>query len=142
MPDWVTELFASESAYVTVALLFVLCGIGLPLPEEILLVSAGYLCHQGHATYPAMTIVCAAAILTGDVIPFLLGRYFGPRLLRLRWVRLVVNRERLATFDHWFRRRGDWVILIARFVPGLRVVAFFTGGTMRMMDWPTISAAR
>jgi membrane protein DedA with SNARE-associated domain len=123
MPDWLTDLFACESAYLTVAAIFVLCGIGLPLPEEILLVSAGYLCHQGHATYAAMTIVCASAILLGDVIPFSLGRYFGPRLLRLSWVRLV---------DHWFRRRGDWVILIARFVPGLRVVAFFTGGTMRM----------
>ena len=134
MPEWLTEWFASDPSfsYVSVGVLFLLCGLGLPLPEEIILVSAGYLCYQGHGTYPTMTLVCAGAILLGDVIPFLLGRLFGPRLLRLRWVRLVVNRTRLAMFDRWFRRRGDMVILIARFIPGLRVVAFFTGGTMRM----------
>ena len=75
---------------------------------------------------------CAAGVLLGDVLPFVMGRLFGPRLLRLRWMRLVINKGRLATFDRWFRRRGDAVILIARFIPGLRVVAFFTGGTMRM----------
>jgi len=50
----------------------------------------------------------------------------------LRWMRFIINRERLAMFDRWFRRRGDMVVVIARFIPGLRVVAFFTGGTMRM----------
>jgi membrane protein DedA with SNARE-associated domain len=134
MPEWLTEWFAADPSYsyVSVAVLFVLCGVGLPLPEEIILVSAGYLCYQGHADYWVMTLVCAGAILVGDVIPFLLGNLFGPRLLRLRWLRFVINRQRLATFDRWFRRRGDMVILIARFIPGLRVVAFFTGGTMRM----------
>ncbi|MBL8753268.1 MAG: VTT domain-containing protein, partial [Planctomycetes bacterium] len=41
-------------------------------------------------------------------------------------------KQRLASFDRWFRRRGDLVILIARFLPGIRVVAFFTAGTMKM----------
>ena len=134
MPEWLTELFASDPSYsyLIVAVLFVLCGLGLPLPEEIVLVTAGYICYQGHAVYWIMTSVCAGAILLGDIIPFALGTMFGPRLLRLRWLRLVVNRQRLAMFDRWFRRRGDMVILIARFIPGLRVVAFFTGGTMRM----------
>ena len=133
MPDWLTELIASDTGpYLAVALLFILCGLGLPIPEEIVLVSAGFLVYQQQATYPRMVMVCAGAILVGDVVPFVLGSLFGPRLLRLRWMRFVISRQRLATFDRWFRRRGDMVILVARFVPGLRVVAFFTGGTMRM----------
>lgn len=124
----------TEYPYWGVALLFVLCGIGLPLPEEIVLLAAGYICARfpDHATLPLMMGWCAGAILAGDLIPFVLGRVFGVRLLRLRWLRLVVTRQRLASFDRWFRRRGDQVILIARFLPGLRVVAFFTAGTMKM----------
>jgi len=57
---------------------------------------------------------------------------FGPRLLRLRWMRYLVTKKRLASFDRWFRRRGDAVILIARFLAALRMVAFFTAGTMKM----------
>jgi membrane protein DedA with SNARE-associated domain len=118
--------------YLGVAIVFLLCGLGLPLPEEIVLLAAGYLCAKLQLTLPLMMAWCAGAILLGDLIPYLLGRVFGVRLLRLRWLRHVITKQRLANFDRWFRRRGDWVILIARFIPGIRVVAFFTGGTMKM----------
>ena len=75
---------------------------------------------------------CATAILVGDMIPFLLGRTFGVRLLRLRWLRILITKQRLAMFDRWFRRRGDMVIVISRFLAGLRMVAFFTAGAMKM----------
>ena len=79
-----------------------------------------------------MMVWCGGAILIGDLIPYVGGRVFGVRLLRLRWLRYFVTRQRLASFDRWFRRRGDMVIIIARFLAGLRVVAFFTAGTMKM----------
>jgi membrane protein DedA with SNARE-associated domain len=124
----------TEYPYLGVALVFLLCGMGLPLPEEIVLLAAGYVCAKfpDKATLHWMMIWCAGAILVGDLIPFVLGRVFGTRLLRLRWTRMLVTKQRLASFDRWFRRRGDMVILIARFLAGLRVVAFFTAGTMKM----------
>jgi membrane protein DedA with SNARE-associated domain len=131
--DQIVALIAAYP-YLSVATLCVLCGLGLPLPEELILLAAGYVCATFPATaeLPVMMAWSAGAILTGDVLPYLLGRIFGVRLLRLRWLRLVVTRQRLARFDRWFRRRGDWVVFIARFIPGIRVVAFFTGGTMKM----------
>ena len=133
MFDWIVDTIATYP-YLGAALVFLLCGIGLPLPEEIVLLAAGYVCAKfpEHATLHWMMIWCAGAILTGDLIPFVLGRVFGVRLLRLRWLRWLVTRKRLASFDRWFRRRGDLVILIARFLAGLRIVAFFTAGTMKM----------
>ena len=124
----------AEYPYPGVALVFLLCGVGLPLPEEIVLLAAGYVCAKfpEHATLPLMMAWCAGAILAGDLLPFVLGRVFGVRLLRLRWLRYLVTKQRLASFDRWFRRRGDLVIFIARFLAGLRVVAFFTAGTMKM----------
>ncbi len=130
--EWLTE-FLSQYPYLGVGIVFVLCGVGLPIPEEVVLVTAGYVCYSyEHVDYYPMALACVLAILLGDLIPFALGRTFGPRLLRLRLLRMVVNRRRLAMFDRWFSRKGDMVIIIARFIPGLRVVAFFTGGTMRM----------
>jgi membrane protein DedA with SNARE-associated domain len=120
--------------YLGTAIVFVLCGLGLPLPEEIVLLAAGFLCAQkpDEISLPLMMTSCATAILVGDLLPFLGGRVFGVRLLRLRWMRYFITRQRLASFDRWFRRRGDMVIIIARFLAGLRVVAFFTAGTMKM----------
>lgn len=134
MFDWLVDTF-TQNPYLGVGVVFVLCGLGLPLPEEVVLVTAGYVSFKGFADPVWMGATCAGAILFGDVVPFLLGRLFGPRLLRLRPLRMIVNRRRLAKFDVWFRRRGDLVVFFARFVPGLRVVAFFTAGTMRMRPW-------
>ena len=124
----------TEYPYLVVAVVFLLCGLGLPLPEEIVLLASGYFCEKNpdKADLPTMMAVCATAILVGDLVPFVLGRVFGARLLRLRWMRYLVTKQRLASFDRWFRRRGDLVILIARFLAGLRVVAFFTAGIMKM----------
>lgn len=120
--------------YVGVALIFLLCGIGLPLPEELVLITSGYLCaaFPEKATLPLMMAWCAGAIMAGDMLPYVLGRTFGPRLLRVRWLRVFATKKRLGSFDRWFRRRGDLVIFIARFLPGIRSVAFFTAGTMKM----------
>jgi membrane protein DedA with SNARE-associated domain len=120
--------------YLVVGGVFILCGLGLPLPEEIVLLAAGFFCaeHPEHASLPWMMLWCATAILAGDLPPYIGGRVFGVRLLRLRWLRWFVTKQRLASFDRWFRRRGDMVIFIARFLAGLRVVAYFTAGTMKM----------
>jgi len=120
--------------YLGAAGVFLLCGLGLPLPEEIVLLAAGYVCAKlpDNLDLGLMMVWCAGAILAGDLLPYVLGRVFGTRLLRVRWMRILVTKRRLAMFDRWFRRRGDLVILIARFVAGLRVVAFFTAGAMKM----------
>src|SRR5688572_5296696 len=131
MFEWLAELFTAYP-YAAVGLVIILCGIGLPLPEELVLIAAGYTCYQGVADVVPMIVTCVVAILGGDFIPFYLGHAFGARLLRIRWMRIVVHKRRLATFDDWFRRRGDLVIFLARFIAGLRVVAYFTAGTMKM----------
>jgi membrane protein DedA with SNARE-associated domain len=120
--------------YLGVVLIFLLCGLGLPLPEEIVLVFSGYVCAKWpeRADLAWMMFWCGTGILSGDLLPYLLGRIFGARILRLRWMRIMVTRRRLALFDRWFRRRGDLVIFIARFLAGIRSIAFFTAGMMKM----------
>jgi membrane protein DedA with SNARE-associated domain len=131
MFDWLVATFTNYP-YLGVAAVFLICGLGFPLPEELVLVIGGYVCFKGLASLPLMMISCAAAILAGDLIPFLLGRVFGSRLLRIRPLRMLVTKRRLSMFDRWFRRRGDLVIFFARFLTGLRIAAYFTAGTMKM----------
>ena len=131
MFESLVETFATYP-YLGVAVVFVICGLGFPLPEELVLIAAGYVSFKELASVEWMMVACAASILAGDLPPFLLGRIFGARLLRWRPLRLLVNRRRLAQFDNWFRRRGDLVIFFARFITGVRIVAYFTAGTMKM----------
>jgi len=124
----------SEYPYLGVMFLFLMCGLGLPLPEELILIAGGYICAKWpeNARLGWMMVWSATAILVGDLLPYVLGRVFGARVLRIRWLRITVTRRRLAKFDRWFRQRGDLVIFIARFLAGIRVIAFFTAGMMKM----------
>ena len=123
-----------EYPYIGVALVFAVCAFGLPLPEELVLIAAGYVCAKfpDTAKFQWMMFWSATSMLSFDLVPYLLGRIFGARLLRIRWLRVVVTRKRLADFDRWFRRRGDLVIFFARFLAGIRTIAFFTAGVMKM----------
>ena len=108
----------------------VLCGLGLPVPEEVILVAAGYLCFTGRAGVWWAGLTCAAGTLLSDFLSFAMGRVFGPRLLRLRAVRALVPHHALGSFDRWFRAHGYTALILARFLPGMRTGAFFTAGAM------------
>jgi membrane protein DedA with SNARE-associated domain len=102
------------------------------VPEEIILTAAGYISYVGHAKIWWAGLSCALGVLLGDLIPFSLGRLFGPRILRIRPVRAFVSRRGLGNFDKWFQRQGYKALLIARFLPGMRTAAFFTAGALKL----------
>lgn len=125
------EIF-SEFSYTGPFLVLLLCGVGLPLPEEVTLIGTGLLVHRGEVDFRIITVVCAVAILLGDSIPFLLGRRYGMSALRIRWVRRWLHPERFARLERRFREHGNWATFACRFVAGVRIPGYFMAGTMRM----------
>lgn len=121
-----------ESGYLAPFAVLVLCGFGLPVPEEITFLGAGFLLYQGEVELAPMIAVCVAGTLIGDSVPFWVGRRFGRRALRVRAVRRAVHPERLRAIQRLFRRQGARAVLACRFIPGLRIPAWFTAGTLGM----------
>src|SRR5215210_3327492 len=62
-------------------LLLLLCGVGLPLPEDIVLVVAGMLAKDDSRPWAPVAVLMYVAVLAGDSLIFLLGRRYGARLL-------------------------------------------------------------
>lgn len=129
--DWVYQLFTRFS-YLAPFTVLLLCGVGLPIPEEVTLIGSGILLHKGEVKFFEITLTCAVAILLGDSIPFWLGRKYGMNALRLRWVRRVLHPERFAKMEQRFREHGNWATFACRFIAGVRVPGYFIAGTMRM----------
>jgi membrane protein DedA with SNARE-associated domain len=118
--------------YLAPFLVLLLCGVGLPLPEEVTLIASGLLVHQGQVDFYAVTAVCSAAILIGDSVPFFLGRRYGMNALKVRWVRRIIHPERFARLERRFERHGNWAVFACRFFAGVRIPGYFLAGTMRM----------
>jgi len=127
----ITELL-TNSDYLTPFAILVLCGFGLPVPEEVTLLGAGFLLFQGRVEVVPIIVVCFVATLIGDSIPFWVGRRFGRQALRNRIVRRAVHPERMRGIMRRFERQGVRAVFVCRFIPGLRLPAWFTAGTLGM----------
>ena len=120
--------FFTDNGYAAVFIVLMICGFGLPIPEDITLVAGGVIAGLGYANVHVMCAVAIVGILAGDVIMFMIGRHFGERALRLRWVAFLLTPRRYALVQAKFTRYGNRLMFIARFLPGLRSPIYLTAG--------------
>lgn len=133
-PDLIAHVqeMAQSLSYMGPFLGLLLCGLGLPLPEEVFLLSAGILLYKGEVEFVRITLLCSFAILLGDSLPFLLGRRYGMRALEVPWIARVLHPERFQRFRRRFDAHGNWAVFACRFLPMLRIPGYFVAGTMGM----------
>jgi membrane protein DedA with SNARE-associated domain len=134
--------------YAAVFSVLVLCGFGLPMPEDIVLVTGGVLAWMGsgmeavtistmlhHPGLHVMVLFGLGGILVGDSVIFWAGRKLGMRVAEIRPLRRIITPARLAEAEKMIRRRGNVVVMIARFLPGLRAPTYFTVGHSKLPFW-------
>jgi membrane protein DedA with SNARE-associated domain/rhodanese-related sulfurtransferase len=124
----VDEILGSVSrhGYTILCIVVFLEAVGFPVPAALALIAAG-------AVLPAISLPAALiAILLGDNLMFLVGRYTGWWLLSML-CRLSLNPEGciLGAADAFYKR-GRWVLVFAKFVPGINTMAPPLAGSMNM----------
>jgi len=119
-----------------VFLLLMLTGIGVPLGEDLILIPAGILLGFGELHPIWMTALFAyLGVLCSDCLWFVLCWTYGTPLLHKRWFKRAVHPRRLLEIKHQIERRGMWVVVIARFVPGSRTPAITAAGLLHLSFW-------
>ena len=131
MTEFLGEIFGRFN-YLAPFTVLLLCGLGLPVPEEVTLIGSGILVYRGEVEFTKITVVCSIAILLGDSVPFLLGRRYGLRALRIPWVARVLHPERFNRLERRYREHGNWATFACRFFAGIRLPGYFLAGTMGM----------
>jgi membrane protein DedA with SNARE-associated domain len=118
------------SVHLTLAGILVLCGLGLPIPEDISLISAGYVAHKGIVNVHTAFVVSFVSVLGGDLMAFFMGRLFGRRFLAWPPAQRMFTARKQLRVRAYFRKYGSKVIFIGRFLPGLRFSIFFSAGML------------
>lgn len=124
--------FSDPVRYLFVFGFLVLCGLGLPLPEDIILFAAGGAVYLGLSNLWTMIGVAYLGIIIGDTIIFWLGATLGRRLTNVSVFRRVLPESRLNDARAKFNKRGNSLIFMARFMPGLRAPTFFSAGMLHI----------
>ena len=122
-------------SYTIVCSLLIIGGLGLPAPEDIALLLAGVVCHLGLANLPTMIVVTFLLIMSADMLLFWFGRRYGHHVPRLPIIRHYLTEARLARAENYFQAHGGKTLFIARFLPGLRSVVWFSAGACRTPVW-------
>jgi membrane protein DedA with SNARE-associated domain len=98
--------------------------------EDAATLGGATLTAAGLLATPLGLAACFLGIWVGDLGLYALARHFGRPLLQRNWIKRRVNEERLARSEAWWKKRGLVVLLVARFVPGLRLPTYLVAGTL------------
>ncbi len=118
-------LFAYSHLGVFLALLAT--GLGVPIPEDIILITGGVVAAQNNSFF-LMCLTGLAGVLVGDLIIYGLGYHYGEAILQRRPFNWLVTPDRLRKVRGYYRRYGYWAIFISRFLAGLRATSFLLAG--------------
>jgi len=124
--------------YVVMLGILIACGFGLPMPEDIVLVTSGILASHGIAHFPLVVVVCMVGVIAGDAIVFTIGRTFGPAIKSKGPFRKILSEKTDRRVLKVMQKYGDKVVFMARFMPGLRTPIFLTCGAYQVRPWKFI----
>ena len=147
MLDSLIDFFTTYGSIAVFGVLL-LCGFGLPIPEDITLVAGGVIssvactvdgsflqalndCNDVHV----MLLISMAGVLIGDSTMFFLGRIYGEKLLKVKFFSNIVTQKRYEWIQEKFAKHGFWLIFAARFMPGLRSPIFVVTGITRKVSY-------
>jgi membrane protein DedA with SNARE-associated domain len=127
-------------SYAGIFCVLLLGSLGVPIPEEVAIVSAGLLSHQGVMRWWLALPTCIAGVLSGDLVLYWAGRHWGERVLEQPLIGRLLNRARLEQIEASYRRRGALIVFVARHVMGLRAAAFVGAGVVGLPFWKFVAA--
>ena len=128
MPEFDIVVFFAEYAYqpalvyTFIVLFMTASSFGLPIPEEMTLVSAGLVAYmaQHPAQFPpptpgaegvnlvTLSIVCFVAVLGSDILIYTLGRVFGQKLVKTKFFNNRIGQERFNKINKLFQKYSYW----------------------------------
>jgi len=128
----------SHYGYTGLFALLLLGIVGLPIPDDALLVFSGYLISTGRLD-PVWTFITAfAGAACGISVSYWLGITLGHTAVERYGPYIHLTQERLERVHRWFRRVGNWLLSIGYFIPGVRHFTAIVAG-MSGLEFPTFA---
>ncbi|HEX5752048.1 MAG TPA: DedA family protein [Archangium sp.] len=121
-------LWIAGFSYPAVFLLLLLCGVGVPLSEELVIITGGLVVARSGANLPVMVLAAYLGVVAGDSMLYRIGRSLGPRVFSHPKLSKMLTPARIELLQKLFARRGAVAVFLARFLPGLRAPAFLLAG--------------
>lgn len=120
---------------IVLGFIFLECAllIGLFLPGDSLLLTAGVVLAANGSSHQAWALAVAATVMAivGNQVGYRLGHRAGTRVLAREGGR-ILNRRNLLRASTMMHRHGFWAVVVARWIPWIRTLAPMLAGASHM----------
>jgi len=131
--------WVAAHGYWALYLLLALGVVGLPIPDETLLVFIGYLISRGTLNPVGAFAAAVAGAWTGISGSYLIGRTLGVGAVHRYGKYIHFTEDRLAYVHRWFDRIGHWMLVVGYYIIGVRHFTAVVAG-MSKLEYPTFIA--
>jgi len=120
-------------------------NLGVPVPEETVMLAAGFLAGQLLLDLRLVYVVVIFSAVVGDCCGYVIGRTGGQRVLERLAVMFPFMRTRYERLQLFFRTHGSKAVFMARFITGVRFMAGPMAGACGMpffqfLGWNVLGA--
>ncbi len=136
-------------AYFAILGFMTICALGVPIPEEVVIISAGYIGHMAltpaeypppypgaHAVDPyTLAIVTFGSVIATDYVIFYIGRRFGPKIMNSQRFKKYFTDEKKEKITTWTQKYGFFAPSVFRFIPGVRFPGHMMCGALGVPAW-------
>src|ERR1700722_4493771 len=110
-------------------------NLGVPVPEETVLLAAGFLAGRNILELKTVYVVGIASAVFGDCAGYVAGRMGGQRFFEWLKRHFRFARGRYDQIQKFFRAHGTKAVFMARFIAGARFMAGPMAGAAGMGFW-------
>jgi membrane-associated protein len=145
-PQYLLDQFGSQFFWVSVAIVFIECGLLFPiLPGDSLLFAAGLFIANGsiHINIAVACVIFSIAAFAGNVVGYEIGRAVGPPLYQRDG--RILKRKYFDQTTVFFDKYGNKALVLGRFVPIVRTFITVVAGVgqmdrRRFFTWSAVGA--
>ena len=128
---YVTGLIAAIH-YPGIALLMAIESACIPLPSEIIMPFAGYVVYQGKMTLWAAATAGAIGCNLGSAVAYWVGAKGGRPMVDRFGKYVLLSKRDLDWAEKFFKKHGDWAVLVGRLLPVIRTFIALPAGIAKM----------
>ena len=105
----------------------------LPIPSEVILPFAGYLCFTGQFHTWTVIVVATIAGIFGSLIDYYIGLKGVQSLIKNKVLgKVILSAGQLEVAEKWFDKHGSLMVFVSRLIPGFRTTFSFPAGAVKM----------
>lgn len=123
-------LYITQYGYVGLFMVLGISILGIPIPDETLMVFIGFLVFQGKLNFYLAVAAAASGSIIGITSAYLLGSLFQRKVLD--YLTKHAGSARLEKAFNWYHRHGGKLLTIGYFIPGVRHISGYVAGVGRL----------